>query len=93
MTRRCNSLLLVLGVMAFCMRGVAQPDIVFERANLAYESGDHEEALALYESIAEGHLHFESEFNAGMQRSNLTGWDSRACITSAPNSCPLPTSI
>lgn len=65
MTRRCNSLLLVLGVMAFCMQGVAQPDIVFERANLAYESGDHEEALALYESIAEGHLHFESEFNAG----------------------------
>ena len=37
----------------------------FEAANVAYADARYAEAQAGYESIVEGHLHFESEFNLG----------------------------
>ena len=60
-----SRLLILLGWLALPWVGLSQPDVDFQRANQAYESGNYEEALGQYEDILATHRHFESEFNAG----------------------------
>ena len=56
---------LSLGYDARIGDALAQAEQMFEAANEAYETGNHQLALETYESILENHRHFESEFNAG----------------------------
>lgn len=65
----CFLAFLLLSVVAF-----GQPEVDFEAANVAYESGQYEDALTRYEAILTTHLHFESEFNAGNAAFKLGEW-------------------
>lgn len=58
-------LLMLMGWLVLPWVGLSQPELDFQRANLAYESGDYDQALVQYEDILKSHRHFESEFNAG----------------------------
>ena len=58
-------LLMAIGSMAIPLMAEAQPEVDFQRANVAYESGNFAGALEQYEAILATHRHFESEFNAG----------------------------
>ncbi|MDA9756343.1 tetratricopeptide repeat protein [Flavobacteriales bacterium] len=60
-----SRLLILLGWLALPWVGLSQPNVDFQRANQAYESGNYEESLDQYEDILATHRHFESEFNAG----------------------------
>ena len=60
-----SRLLILLGWLALPWVGLSQPELDFQRANQAYESGNYEGALGQYEDILATHRHFESEFNAG----------------------------
>ena len=62
---KISRLLILLGWLATPWVGMSQPELDFQRANQAYESGNYEEALGQYEDILATHRHFESEFNAG----------------------------
>ena len=57
--------LMAIGSMAIPLMAEAQPEVDFQRANVAYESGNFAGALEQYEAILATHRHFESEFNAG----------------------------
>lgn len=65
MMLRLRNLTMVFGWMLLPLMGLSQPEVTFQTANLAYESGDYEKALGEYEAILATHRHFESEFNAG----------------------------
>lgn len=58
-------LCLLFGWLVLPLIGAGQPEVDFQRANAAYETGAYEDALVQYETILAEHLHFESEFNAG----------------------------
>ena len=62
---KISRLLILLGWLTLPCVGMSQPELDFQRANQAYESGNYEEALGQYEDILAMHRHFESEFNAG----------------------------
>ena len=65
MMLRLRNLTMVFGWMLLPLMGLSQPEVTFQPATWAYESGDYEKALGEYEAILATHRHFESEFNAG----------------------------
>ena len=60
-----SALLILLSIASLWTQEPAALESAFEAANSAYSEARYEEAQAGYESIVEGHLHFESEFNLG----------------------------
>lgn len=60
-----SALLILLSIASLWTQEPAALESAFETANSAYSEARYEEAQAGYESIVEGHLHFESEFNLG----------------------------
>ena len=93
MKSRICILLMAIGSMAIPQMAEAQPEVDFQRANVAYESGDFARALEQYEAILATHRHFESEFNAGNAAFKLNRLGTARCTTSGPSFCPLRTNI